>query len=150
MENQAFYDQMLNELENRRATLVVELEKIERLITAFKATHNTPPIFPPSTIREVNPYAAMSVRWAVLKLLFEYAVRPLKTAEISDALMDGGNNYATKTNVSAVVSDMLNKRGELKIEDDGYVLTDTGKTTWQSITHSARYRQREASISTNV
>jgi hypothetical protein len=147
MENQSLYDQMLNELQNRRIKCLNDLEIIDQAISALRATFEPSPNVMPTDVKEINPYAAISVRWAILKLLYNNALRPLKTAEIADALLEGGNNYASKTNVSAVVSDMVNKRKELEIIDDGYTLTETGKSTWHSIAHSSRYKERSATDS---
>jgi hypothetical protein len=62
------------------------------------------------------------------------------TADISDALLSGGNKKGSKATVSAVISDMVKKRQELTGGDGGYQLTDTGHHAWNAIVHIFRYK----------
>ena len=144
--NKDAYEQAFHDLELRRARCQDELARVERAITALRESIEIPPITETvAVVREkLDPhrFADMSVRWAVLKFLCGEANGPLKTAEIADALVDGGNPRASKTTVSAVISDMVNKRSELKLTDDGYQLTPTGKAVWNAVEHSARYQNR--------
>jgi hypothetical protein len=90
----------------------------------------------------------MSVRWGVLKMMAEEATEPLKTAQMAVLLLEGGMKSAGKTfasNVSAVVSDMVNQRKELEAigETGTYRITDNGRLAWAAIKHSPKYVSRE-------
>ena len=99
-------------------------------------------------------FSNLSVRWGLIWYLAEdvEVQRPrdrkevagsAKTGEIANALLAGG--YRSQAErfpnlVSAVLSGMKTK-GEVEIsEDGGYRLTDQGTHTWQSIRHSAKFR----------
>lgn len=110
-------------------------------VAAFQASPLTslPPV--PAHLR----YANISVRLAVLSLMAEHAPEPLRTAEIVEALIaggarQGGQNYSS--NVSAVVSDMTKKKGELSVEDGKYTITDHGRDVWAGIKRSPTYKYR--------
>jgi hypothetical protein len=142
------YERMLHDLEFQQQKLQNELDKVEEAIaTLQELIHLKPPTeivsvyVTPAPEITANTFADMSVRWAVLKYLFT-SRQPMKTADIADALDKGGNPRASKTTVSAVVSDMVNNRHELMSADDGYKLTDTGKAVWTAIERSSRYRNR--------
>lgn len=90
-------------------------------------------------------YEAISVRWAILSLNSDYAVEPLTTAEMAEALMAGGvrsGGLNFTSNVSAVVSDMVKNRGELEQVENKYRITAHGREVWASIKQSRKYRQR--------
>ncbi len=157
--NISSYQQTLDDLEFRRARCLDDLHKIEAAITGLRAAmevsvHITPgptsvalhPIATPSEIRQEaqQRYANMSVRWAVLKFLYDHSVQPQKTADISDALLAGGCEKATRPTVSAVISDMSRKRDEVMWDeqDQGYKLTVTGRSAWGAIVNSPRYINR--------
>ncbi len=159
----SLYQQTLDDLELRRARCLDDLRKIETAITglrsAMEVAVNIPPAAETVTVHIATPsevqrearqrYANMSVRWAVLKHLAEdrgFMGRPMKTADISESLTSGGNEKASKATVSAVISDMVNKRNELEQnEEGGYALTDNGRMAWNAIVHSARYINRASS-----
>jgi hypothetical protein len=150
--NKDAYEQAFHDLELRRARCQDELIRVERAITALHESIDIPPITETVIVvvrenRDPHRFANMSVRWAVLKFLAQEAAGPRKTAEIADALERGGNPRATKTAVSAVISDMVNRRSELEQKDDGYQLTQSGKMAWAAIEHSARYENRANSPS---
>jgi hypothetical protein len=64
----------------------------------------------------------------------------MTSAEVSSALLEGGNVKALKPTVSAVISAMVNQRKELRANDaGGYVLTDNGRAAWSAIAHSSIY-----------
>jgi hypothetical protein len=146
--NKTLYEQTLQDLELRHARCLDEIARIERAVVALRESLDIPPILETVSVSIARPkidpkqYADISVRWAVLKLLAENPARSLKTADIADTLTDGGSPRASKTNVSAVISDMVNKRSELEQTDDGYRLTESGRMAWRAIEHSARYANR--------
>lgn len=162
MSDHVSYYQTLHDLELRRATCIEELNRgreelnrIEAAITGLRAAmqmyvdidpvpENAPRIARPSDGE--YRYANMSVRWAVLKLLAEFGPigRPMKSADISERLTIGGNEKASKATVSAVISDMVNKRNELEQADDGFQLAEGGKLAWNAIKHSAKYVNRDS------
>jgi hypothetical protein len=90
-------------------------------------------------------YAGISVRWSILNLLAEDSDGPLPTAKIAEALVIGGiisSSQNFTSNVSAVVSDMPNKKLELESTDSGYQLTDRGRAAWEAIKHTHQYINR--------
>jgi hypothetical protein len=152
------YQQTLDDLEFRRTRCIDELRKIEAAITGLRSAmevsvHFTPgptsiafhPAATPLEIRQeaIQRYANMSVRWAVLKFLAEHSVLPQKTADISAALLGGGNEKASRATVSAVISAM-NKKNEIMWDDDnqGYKLTVVGRSAWGAIVNSSTYINR--------
>lgn len=145
------YEQTIRDLELRIAKSQDELNKMQDALAVLRAiVANGRPweklsISNPDDDEAPNlRFRNMSVRWAVLKCLAS-ANCPLKTSEISLELERGGNDHATRSNVSAVISDMVNKRNEVRMDDNGYTLTDTGRTVWNAITHSLRYLNRHLS-----
>src|SRR5258708_7886358 len=126
--NISSYQQTLDDLEFRRARSLDELRRIEAAMTGLRAAmeisvHMTPgpnsAIATPAEIRHEaqQRYSEMSVRWAVLKFLAEHSLQPQKTADISSALLEGGNPKASKATVSAVVSAM-NKKNEVMFDPE--------------------------------
>src|SRR4051794_20397098 len=118
------YSIVLKDLEARRQHCVEELQMLDQMIAGLRrfTARTTPnatmdlkeaPSVIPSAITEKPPtsrvFAGLSVRWAILCLLAEYAQGPLGTAEIAQALRDGGitsNAQNFNGNVSAVLSGM--------------------------------------------
>jgi|HubBroStandDraft_2_1064218.scaffolds.fasta_scaffold18077_3 hypothetical protein len=160
------YQSVLRDLETRRNRYQKELADIEQTIGGIKRIISTTASLFVSTpipasietplahgdgnvVAEMKKYAGMSVRWAVLRLLAEDAPGPLKTVEIAALLSSGGISSASMNfagNVSAVVSDMVNKRKELEsAEDSSYRLTDNGRAAWAAIKHSPKYVNRSPS-----
>jgi hypothetical protein len=163
MNDHISYYQTLHDLELRRAKCIEDLNRgredlnrIEAAITGLRAAMelyvNVDPVTENAAARIARPsdgehrYANMSVRWAVLKLLAEFGPigRPMKSADISERLTAGGNEKASKATVSAVISDMVNKRNELEQAEDGFELTEGGKLAWNAIKHSAKYLNRDS------
>jgi len=149
------YQQTINDLELRRTRCLDDLRKIEAAITSLRAVNIVSAIetvaaqtATPSEIeQEVRQrYAHMSVRWAVLKFLCEGSLGRAITADIAAALREGGNPKASNATVSAVISDMVNKRQELfwDHETDGFAPTATGRSAWLAIKNSARYLNRSS------
>jgi hypothetical protein len=158
------YQAVLRDLELRRSRCQRELGELEQTIAGIrKLVSTTASLFAGKplvitntgedesrTVQEDKKYAGMSVRWGVLKLMAEEAIEPLKTAQMAIRLVNGGMSSSGKdfaSNVSAVVSDMVNKRKELEPaeEPSTYRLTDTGKLAWAAIKHSPRYLNRPVS-----
>jgi hypothetical protein len=103
-----------------------------------------------SRVPDNHKFAGISVRWSILSLMADH-VPPeddLGTVEMAEALQSGGvrsggQNFAA--NVSAVVSDMVNKRQELEPTGNGkYRITQTGRSAWQTIKMSRQYRSRRS------
>lgn len=165
------YQAVLRDLELRRSRVQKELMELDQTIGGIKkllsttaslfvsapvvtATSVPEPALPKVTMLvDDQKYAGMSVRWGILKLLGEESLGPLKTAQMAVRLVNGGMQSSGKDfagNVSAVVSDMVNKRKELEpAEEPGtYRLTDNGRLAWAAIKHSPRYVNR--AVSANV
>lgn len=90
-------------------------------------------------------YAGISVRWAVLCLMAEYAQAPMTSPEIAAELEAGGvrsSGQKFTANVSAVVSDMAKNRYELTVDDGKYQITQKGREAWTTIKRSRSYRFR--------
>jgi hypothetical protein len=159
--NTSLYQQTLNALQERRTKCLEEVQKLDSAISALSATMTAaPPIWsppqpPPFHIAKPSDhqkrYSYMSVRWAILKFFAEGMIgygrgQAATSADISAELLSGGNERASKPTVSAVVSDMVNKRNELQTTDSGgFMLTDNGKAAWAAIRQSARYENRASS-----
>lgn len=155
------YQQTLNALQDRRTKCIEELQKLDSAISALSATMTAAaPLLsspPPPVFHIAKPsdhqkrYAYMSVRWAILKFFAEGMLgygsgQTVTSADMSAELLSGGNERASKPTVSAVVSDMVNKRNELQTTDSGgFMLTDNGKAAWAAIRQSARYENRASS-----
>lgn len=157
------YAAVLQDLTSKRDAISSELKQIEAAIAAVSAaiaSHSegplakplpfTPPITPPtpSIVPSDQKYSGMSVRWAVLNLMAEDTAEALRTSEIAEMLQahgvrPGGQNFTS--NVSAVVSDMTKKKGELTVEDGRYQITDHGRDVWVGIKRTPQYRYRLAS-----
>ena len=94
----------------------------------------------------------MSVRWAILNLLAEDANHPMTTGDIAVALQQGGITSSGKNfagNVSAVLSDMSRTRGEAASKDEGWVITEIGKSAWAHIS-ARRQANPQYGASSNV
>jgi hypothetical protein len=149
------YQETLDDLKLRRAKHLEEIRKLETAINSLQATmgvadatNHAPEIAstPPSEVEE-NPserYKNMSVRWGILKLLYNDTLDPMSSADISTVLSEGGNPKASKATVSAVISDMVNQREEAVYNQQlgGYLLTAKGEAAWRAIAHSTRYINR--------
>jgi hypothetical protein len=157
------YQAVLRDLELRRSRVQKELVELEQTIGGIKkllsttaslfastpvASPSAAPLLQPQTaVQEDKKFAGMSVRWGILKLLAEESLGPLKTSQMANRLVNGGMQSGGKDfggNVSAVVSDMVNKRKELEPAEEAgtYRLTDNGRLAWAAIKHSPRYVNR--------
>ena len=94
----------------------------------------------------LGKYSNMSVRWAILKLLGEDTHNPMATGDVATELEKGGvttRGQRFASIVSAVLSDMKNKKEEVETTDDGmYRLSENGRQVWEAVKNSARYLNR--------
>lgn len=154
------YQATLRDLEFRRNHCQEELRAVEQAIAGIRALLARDAsllVQIPQNERETssaNRYAGMSVRWGVLQYLAKDAREPASTAEIAAALRKGGMTTSGRdflSNVSAVISVMVNKRQELEAVGDGtYRLTETGHNAWNAITGTNQYQSRSLNFSANV
>jgi hypothetical protein len=152
--NNSDYEKLLKDLEEQRAKreqeFKIEMEGLDEAISGLKKIlGNQQPVAPqPQAAVVTTPegsYAGMSVRWGILNLLGEHSNGALPTARIADALKTGGitsSGQNFNSNVSAVISDMTNKRLELESTESGYRLTDNGKSAWAAIKRTPQYVNR--------
>lgn len=153
----------LHHLEIRYKNLREEIHAVEQGMSGIRAVlardasllvqipRNSGPQHIP--ISPSGRYAGMSVRWGVLQYLAEDATEPASTAEIAGALLGGGmttNGRDFISNVSAVISVMVNKRGELNGADGKYRLTDNGRAAWTAITGTNQYQARSLDFSPSL
>lgn len=158
------YASILAELMRRRDVLAAELRSVNTAIDAIKPlvpgeTTVAPAVFravqtpapaaqivdsePVSEPHQTGDYSRISVRWAALWHLGEFARGPMRNGAIADAILAGG--YRTGAGsfpnaVSAVLSGMRTK-GEIDGNQDvGYWLTDKGQQIWAVIKQSERFR----------
>jgi hypothetical protein len=150
------YRQLMNHFEQlrakRQAEFRKEMEGIEETIAGLRKMLSSQPqgalfdINPRQvTANPVGKYAGLSVRWAILNLLSEDVDGPLPTSKIAELLTIGGITSQGETftsNVSAVISDMKNKKHEVESTASGYQLTDTGRVAWDAIKQTHRYANR--------
>jgi hypothetical protein len=119
-------------------TLRVELDALPR-------TESIP--FPPSQ----GEFAGISMRWAILSFFSQNRNGPQTLGLIVDALRAGGattKGQSFNSNVSAVLSVMVSK-GELDKSEEGFALTDHGRTIWQGISNSEKFLNRNQADSSD-
>ena len=155
------YTSILAELIRRRDALTAELNGLNTAISAIiplvgsettapriiQASTPLPPAAVPTTTTDlislVGNYSRLSVRWAALWHLAEFARGPMRNGEIADAIRAGGYHSGAGSfpnAVSAVLSGMRAK-GEIDGNAElGYYLTDLGKEIWNTIKRSDRFR----------
>lgn len=155
------YREVLKDLETRHANALRETKSLEQTIAGIRALMaNSASLFIPARLEPTLPleapempsgqYAGMSVRWAILKMLAEDSAHPMKTPEITKALVAGGLRGKGEdfgASVSAVVSVMAKQRNEVERvpEIEGaYRLTENGRLAWAAIKHSPKYINRAA------
>lgn len=157
------YQDTLRDLKLRHAKCREELQAIERAIAGLEPllardASLLTQIPQPVAVEPKQPiasgdYAGISVRWGVLKFLAEDAIGMSSTAEIADALRAGGMTSSGRdfvSNVSAVISVMVNKRGELIAHGGTYGLTDAGRAAWNAIKSTTAYQNRPANLFSTV
>jgi hypothetical protein len=158
------YTSILAELVKRREAITVELRGVNAAIAAIlplvggesAASRLTQPavnidivpVIRPTTAHvtatpRVGNYSRLSVRWAALWHLAEFAQGPMRNAEVADAIRSGGYHSGASSfpnAVSAVLSSMRSK-GEIDGSPEaGYYLTDKGREIWETIKRSDRFR----------
>lgn len=154
------YVSMLIELKRRRDRLMAELSGVNAAIEGIaplvpsdrpvSTVVSSPgqavqPQPPPPARQETGSgnYSRISVRWAALWHLAEFAPGPMRNGEIADAILAGGYHSGATlfpNAVSAVLSGMRAKGEIAGTPEGGYSLTDKGKQIWQAIRHSERFR----------
>jgi hypothetical protein len=141
------YRAVLEDLQKQRNEYRLKINEIEqamaslhRLIPEDAKPGLPPPAYTNGSKPQVSQangrYGGMSVRWAILNLLSEFAIGPMTTGEIAIALRAGGitseaANFAG--NVSAVLSVMANKKGEVQTVNNGWTISPIGKQAWAHI-----------------
>ena len=153
------YQKTLLDLKKRQRELKEELRLLEPVIAGLEALLardasllNQIPQSQPRPTASAR-YEGLSVRWGVLQYLAEDAKEPASTIEVANALLAGGMTTTGRdftSNVSAVISVMVNKRGELEAIDGRYRLTETGYASWKAIQGTQQYRSRTMLFSSNV
>jgi hypothetical protein len=165
------YTSILAELRRRRDALAAELRGVEMAIAAIlplaggesaggRSTQLSVPQERPDAsatttavvvsdrvaaelVSQVGDYSRLSVRWAALWHLGEFAKGPMRNSEIADAIRAGGYQSSAGSfpnAVSAVLSAMRAK-GEIDGNVEiGYFLTDKGRQIWETIKRSERFR----------
>ncbi len=169
------YQAVLRDLELRRSRCKQELDELDSTIGGIKKLlSNQASLFvaspAPSPAANIpfravaiaraaevridhSRFTGLSVRWAILKLLAENADSHPTAAEIAQALVDGGMNSKGKdfgSNVSAVLSDMKNKRSEVANSAGTWALTVTGRQAWDAIKATPQYRERISSAAATL
>ena len=138
-------NQQLKLKEGVIATLTAAIEAEE---AASRALAKPLPFATPvglGTVPANAVFVGISVRWAILCLMSDYAREPMSTSDMAEALGAGGVRSGSvnfNSNVSAVVSDMVKNRKELEPVDTKYQITQQGRDVWKSIKDSRQYRQR--------
>jgi hypothetical protein len=158
------YQAVLRDLELRRSRLQAEIAEIDGLIKGIKkVTSHEASLFVsspvevvsqkklvlsemmPHPLRNAPEFAGMSVRWAILKLLNSRSME-MPAADIAQALIDGGISSGKGkdfvSNVSAVLSDMKNKRGEVTNSTGKWAITNGGAQAWAAIQATPQYQNR--------
>lgn len=141
MANQEQYRVVLEDLIKQRNLLQFKIGEIDNAINALKRLMPVDGIVE-SKVAPAQPvltgmpgkYAGMGVRWAILNLLTEDADGPMAATEIANVLQLGGITSTAKNfrgNVSAVLSDMSLKRGEVEAgPEGGWQISPKGKSAW--------------------
>jgi hypothetical protein len=141
MANQGQYRAVLEDLMKQRSALQYRIGEIDAAVAALKRLMPDEPIAEQKIAPEQRVlggvpgrYTGLGVRMAVLQLLSEHAIRPMRTTEMAQALLAGGITTTGKRfrgNVAAVVSEMYKKRGELTTgPNGGWMITEKGKQVW--------------------
>lgn len=165
------YTAILAELMRRRDALTVEINGVNSAIaaimplsvgetTAAQAVKPAIQVGVADSVRiedhadqRFGDYSRLSVRWAALWHLAEFARGPMRNGEIADAIRAGGYHSGAGSfpnAVSAVLSGMRTKEEIDGNPDTGYYLTDKGRQIWSTIRHSERFRSIMAPSSTNA
>ena len=137
--NSEQYRAVLDDLLKHRNELQFKMGEIDAAVVALRR------LMPPEAklvakasqqplpIESGGKYTGMSVRWAVLALLTEDALGPLKTGKLAVELLANGIKTEGRhfdANVSAVLSKMNRERNEIEATPEGWIITETGKQSW--------------------
>jgi hypothetical protein len=144
MANLEQYRAVLEDLFTQRSQLQFRIGEIDAAIGALRKLMPAEQIAErksaaPQQILTGVPgkYAGMGVRWAILNMLSEDAVGPMRTIEMVNALRLGGissEGKSFRSNVAAVVSDMKRNRGEVEPgPNGGWKVTAKGRDAWIQI-----------------
>lgn len=138
MDNNENYLAVLKDLEEQKRSLQREFEaecaEIDQLISGIKKrvltaarseVRATPvPLLRPSSVPALT---GMSIRWAILTVLGEFAGQPMSVGEIIEALKKGGlGGDKLRNNVGAVLSRMVTAT-EVVNTGNSYRITERGK-----------------------
>lgn len=141
MDSNEHYLLVLNDLEEQRKSLKQEFSRIERecdeieqLIAGIKKRVPVAPIkeaqlalMPQSRPSVIPLLTGMSIRWAILTVLGNYAEDSMSVGEIVLALGKGGlGGEKLRSNVSAVLSRMVSVN-EVVNSGNSYKVTERGK-----------------------
>jgi hypothetical protein len=149
MANLEQYRAVLSDLMKQRNELQFKIGEIDSAVTALRRLMPNEEISVPKDNQQALPmvetgrYTGMSTRWGILQLLSEDASGPMSTGQIADALVAGGmtsNARSFAGNVSAVLSGMNHEKGEVTAGNDGWIISDKGKSAWIHI-KASRERQ---------
>ncbi len=141
----------LNAQVEELAKEIVSIDSALSTIDEFMPLPTLPAETEPTTILfknpDLQPYTAMSMRWAILKLLSGRGEESLTTGTVVVALVGGGFNPTTNfsSKVSAILGQMVGK-GELERGSEGWHITPSGFRQWTAISDSERYRNRGTSM----
>ena len=144
MANLEQYRAVLEDLFTQRSQLQFRIGEIDAAIGALRKLMPEEQIAEPKNAVPQpvltgmpGKYAGMGVRWAILNMLSEDAVAPMRTIEIVNALRLGGissNGKSFRSNVAAVVSDMYRNRDEVEPgPNGGWKIAPKGKDAWIQI-----------------
>jgi hypothetical protein len=171
-----YYAPMLAELVQRRDALLAELKGLTTAIAAISplASGESPEaplgwMHAPAPPRESQPsdgpspnpkplsrqpvpdrYHRISVRWAALWHMAEYAPGPMRNGEIADAIVAGGyqSNAGSFPNAVSAVLFQMREKGEVEGNSEtGYSLTPKGRQTWALIKQGAKFREAISHVS---
>jgi hypothetical protein len=145
------YEHVLNDWQAHRQRCANELKMLDGMIGNLRQFISAQPATAVSShttdsVSTGQKYTGMSVRWAILYLLAEHTTSPTGRAEIAKALREGGitsNAQDFASNVSAVLSTMVNERREVEqVQDSGYQITQHGREVWAGIKRTPQWSSR--------
>jgi len=151
MANTEQYRAVVEDLIKQRSVHQYRIGEIDAALAALKRLMPDEPIVEKKAAPAQIPlsglpgkYAGMGVRAAILRMLAEDAVAPMRTVDMAHALLKGGVSTTGKkfrANVAAIVSDMYKRRGELMPgEGGGWAITDKGKSAWIQLKSAAHLK----------
>ena len=128
------YQVVLNHLQEYLNGLVNRLTYMDTLIASIEHLAQAEP-----TPNSITPnYSNMSVRLAILWLLFDSVPRTFKTREITQAIREGGYRTGSRfdsSSVSAVLCSMKARKEVETTEHGDHCITELGKAVWRAKEH---------------